>query len=492
MEKNQIIDKFRAYHFEFKHLTVIFVVLFSFQLLVSIINKTSIRSFLGSAQEWYQKDSAEKLANLTTTSIELLLESLNKKETLNNEEAKRIINSFNIILSQQVLQHNIEDICILLNKADSVYAIDDGDNLFDFLFKGKTKFKNAKTNHLAAIKMYLRLKDELKSEETIKSVLVDDKTFNTFVPFVLRGEFKGAVYIKNTPDFSFITNRIVSNYDETSLIYLSLISLGLLSMYFISTYTVRERDEAQNLLFEEHEKNLKKQITFEKEIAFTKRIYHTHHKAEKIVGFIKGDLKLLSPENINIVKFRVTKYANFISRIIYDMKWYEPPVQTIRNPIFRTDLNNVIKFIVDNIFLRTFRKSSLFNINLDLDNNVPHVSVNEFVVWEIIEPLVQNSIDHAGVADIFINVKTVYQSENKKSLIIISDNGVGITEELLELNENGIRKLFEENISTKDVTMRNSGYGCYIAHQICQRCGWKIEVENLDESGCRFIITISN
>ncbi len=492
MSKNKISEKFKAYHFEFKHLTVIFIVLFSFQLLVSIINKTSIKGFLGNTQEWYQKDSAEKMANLSTTSIELLLETLSWKEKFTREDSSRIIKSFNIILSQQVLQHNIKDICILLNKGKKVYAIDNGRDLFSFIFNGDTAGTSSPGIHSDAIRLYNKIKADLRSRERIKSILTDERSFNTFVPFVLRGEYKGAVYIKNTPDFSFITSGIVSNYDETSLIYLSLISLGLLSMYFISSYTVRERDEAQKLLFEEHEKNLKKQITFEKELAFTKRIYHTHHKAEKVVGFIKNDLKLLSPENINMIKFRVTKYANFISRIIYDMKWYEPPLQIIRNPVFKTSVNEVLKFIVENIFLRTYKKSSLYEMNLELDEKMPAVSINEFVIWEIVEPLIQNSIDHAGVQNIRILIKTIYDPEQNTSKLIISDNGNGIIPEMLEKNAQGLRKIFEENISTKSVAMRNTGYGCYLAYQFCLRCGWKLDAENLPEGGCAFIITIKN
>ena len=56
---------------------------------------------------------------------------------------------------------------------------------------------------------------------------------------------------------------------------------------------------------------------------------------------------------------RVSKYSNFISRVIYDMKWYDPPLQTIRNPIFRTDLNEVIQFIVETYFFKdNFQKTN--------------------------------------------------------------------------------------------------------------------------------------
>ncbi len=492
MKTNKIVEKVKEYHFEFKHVTVLFLILFAFQLIISFINKASIKSFLNSTQEWYQKDSAEEIANLTTTSIELVLESIDSQSELTKEKQRKVIQSFDIIFSQQQLKHNIEGLYILVNSGDDVYAIDDGKTLFSFLLDHKQIERTTDKNKLSVIGMYKKIKNELSSTEQIKSIITDKKTFNIFVPFVLRGEFIGAVYMKNTPDFSFISNQVISNYDETSIIYLSLILFGLLAMYFISSYTVKERDEAQKLLFDEHETNIKKQITYEKELIFTKRIYHTHHKAEKIMGFIKEDLRMLSPENINDVKYRVSKYSNFISRVIYDMKWYDPPLQTIRNQIFRTNLNEVIKFIVDNIFLRISTKSNAYEIKLETDPNLPVVPVNEFVVWEIIEPLIQNSIDHGGEGNLIISCKTIFDESIRKSYVIIEDNGKGIAPELLKINSNGIKNVFIENTTTKNTGLQNSGYGCYIAYEITKRCGWDIDAINLETGGCRFTITINN
>ncbi|HEX2960720.1 MAG TPA: ATP-binding protein [Ignavibacteriales bacterium] len=488
MSKVKLLEKFKEYHFEFRHLTVLFIILFAFQLILSFINKSSINGFLSNTQKWYQKDSAEKLANLTTTSFELLLESINPKENLDEDEISRITQSFDIIFSQQVLQHNIEEICVIVNKGKKVYAIDDGKVLFSFLFKNSDP-PASKTSHKEAIAMYDSAKEELVSKEQIYSTVTDKQTFNTFVPFVLRGEVIGALYIKNTPDFSLITNQIISSFDETSVIYLSLILLGLLAMYFISSYTVRERDEAQKLLFEAHETNLKKQINYEKELLFTKRIYHTHHKAEKVMGFIKDDLRQLSPDNTSDIKYRVSKYSNFVSRVIYDMKWYDPPVQTIRNQLFRTKLNEVVRFIVDNIFLRTSTRSNAFDFKLDLDENLPVIGINEFVVWEILEPLMQNSVEHGGSEFITITVTTRFDGQLNKITLVISDDGQGIRPDLLEVNKNGVKKLFQENVTSKVSELQNSGYGCYIAYEMSRRCGWEIDAENL-EKGCRFIITI--
>ncbi len=490
MSQKKFIEKLREYHFQFKHLTVIFVVLFSFQLIVSFINKSSIRSFFDSTQSWYQKDSAERLANLSTTTFELLLETINRKKDIDNEEANRIKKAFDIIFSQEVLQHNIEELCILIKKGNKIYAIDDGKTLFQVLYLDSTANINENGLHTQAVILYKSIHDILISKEQIKSIITDKNTFNTFVPLVLRGEYIGAVYMKNTPDFSFISSKIISNYDETSILYLSLISLGLLSMYFVSSYTVKERDETQRLFLIEHEDNLKKQINYQKEIIFTKRIYHTHHKAEKIMGFIKGDLSILSPQNINEIKYRVTKYANFISRIIYDMKWYEPPVQTIRNPIFRTDLNEVIRFIVNHIFLRSSKKSGTFSIIFNEVKNIPILNVNEFVIWEIIEPLVQNSIDHAYVNELIINIETQYSEDEKTIRIYLHDNGKGIAPNLLLPDERGVKLLFRENISTKESAIQDVGYGCYIAYEMSKKCGWELDARNRKEGGCEFIISI--
>ena len=492
MSEKKIIEKIKEYHFEFKHVTVLFIILFAFQLIISFINKASIKSFLSTTQEWYQKDSAEEIANLITTSLELVIESIDTKANISSDEENKVIQSFDIIFSQQMLKHNIQGLYIIVRTGKDVYAVDDGRALYAFLVDHSKIDEPNDDKKNSIIEMYRKIEGELSSNEQIKSIITDKKTFNIFVPFVLRGEYIGAVYMQNTPDFSFISDQVISNYDETSVIYLSLILFGLLAMYFISSYTVKERDDTQKLFFEEHETNLKKQINYEKELVFTKRIYHTHHKAEKIMGFIKEDLRTLSAENINDIKYRVSKYSNFISRVIYDMKWFDPPLQTIRNQIFRTNLNEVITFIVENIFLRISSKSDAYDIKLETDPALPVVPINEFVVWEILEPLIQNSIDHGGNNHITIKCKTRFDKVNNRSFIIIEDNGVGINPALLTVNEYGIKKIFLESVTSKKAGLQNSGYGCYIAFEISRRCGWDIDAENLTEGGCRFTITIFN
>ncbi len=493
MNKENLLLRLTKYRFEFRHLTLLFGILIGFQILISLVQKSSLQNFLVKTQEWYQKDSAEKMANLTATSLELLIETSKGQKDENPEDQRKIIRAVNIILGQQLLEQSVNEIYVIVSDGRKNYAIKDGSILYSFLFEKDRTMPAEDSVKNETLEAYASIRDEMFKSEKTRTLLKDGKTFQIFVPLLVRGEYIGALYMKNTPDFSYITNEIIAGYDETVVIYFSLIFLGLLAMYYISSYTVRERDEAQKMFFQEHEKFLKEQIVYEKESLFTKRIYHTHHKAEKIMGFIKEDLKVLSDKNIDETKYRIKKYANFISRVIYDMKWYDPPVQTIRNPLFKTDLNEVIRFLVQNIFLRVSNIRQVYKIDMNLDDNVPRVSINEFVIWEIIEPLIQNSIDHAEVEDLLITIETKRNEGKRMSQMIISDNGVGIKEEFLERDKEGIQKIFLENVSSKSFDFRNRGYGCFIAYKIAkERCGWDILAENVSGGGCRFILTFFN
>ncbi|OQX95156.1 histidine kinase [candidate division KSB1 bacterium 4572_119] len=494
MKKNHktiLVDRVKKYHFELKHLLILLLILLTFQVFVSVIQKYSMRNFLVDTQKWYQQDFAERIAILTATSLEMLLETSAQNQNHNDIEVKKIVQAFNIILSQQLLQHHVEEVCVILSaKGGDITATDKGQALFSYFFDHSTGQQESDIYYDHAVKMYKTIMKDMEASEQIYSTLEGRQAVHVFVPFVPKGEYAGAVYMKSKPEFSFLTGGILTGYNEISLISTGLILFGLLAMFYISTYAMRERNEAQEQLYQEREKKLKENIHLQKEALFAKRIYHTHHKAEKIMGFIKEDLSALAIKNIDSIKYRVIKYANFISRVIYDMKWFDPPIHAIRNPIFKTDLNELIKFIIDNIFLRVSKNRDQFEFNLDLDRQLPKLGINEFVIWEIIEPLIQNSIDHSDDEKIVISIRTQYDKKKNVTRVFVEDDGKGIAPELLEKNDLGVKKIFLENISTKNQNQR-SGYGCYIAYEIAtERCGWQIDAVNKTNNGCQMILTI--
>ena len=493
MVKKKFLSKFSKYRFEIKHITIFFTVLILLQIVMVFVQKSSLNDFLKETQDWYKQYSAERLALITSTSMELLFENLFLNKSLSQIEDTKIINSFNVIFKQQLIQKAVNDICLILIRDKKIYVIDSGQKIESYLNGNLRPYNLYPDSHHNAVDLFLSVKDKMRASEVIYSTLQNQKTYNILVPFVPDGEYLGVMYMKITPDFTFLTEEIGANFDKFSLIYTSLIFLGLIAIFLVSSQAVKERNEAQQELFEEHKELLKKEIRYEKESVFTKRIYHTHHKAEKIMGFIKEDVRQMNSENLDEIKMRVITYSNFISRIIYDMKWYDQEVNTIINPMFKTDINKIIKFILKHVFLRISSKNDMFEFELDLDNCLPTVHVNEFVVWEILEPLIQNSIDHGNKKSVKINITTKCDKEKNISIITISDNGVGINEELLKVGEKGIKKIFMENVSTKINRDINSGYGCYIAYQMAVgRCGWELNAENLVEGGCQFTIKIKN
>ncbi|HLP15734.1 MAG TPA: ATP-binding protein [Bacteroidota bacterium] len=489
-----IRSKLSRYRFELRHLSVFFVVLIAFQIFLGLFQKSLLSGFLSETQNWFQKYYAERLAIVTSTNVELLFENHQRVRAVDEEIDKGLSYSLNVIIKQQLIQRSVEDICLILVKNNELYVIDNGQKLYAYFDNTLPPYEQgAEERHRIGVKFFSKMKDNIKANEKIISSVSNEKTFDVLVPFVPDGEYRGVLYMRVTPEFSFLTDEVRMNFDQTSIIFSALIFVGLIAIFLVSSHAVEERNEAQQKLLAEHEENLKKQIQLEKESVFTKRIYHTHHKAEKIMGFIKSDVRTMRSDNLDDLKQRVITYSNFISRIIYDMKWYDQDINTIISPAFNTNVNAVITFIVQHVFLRVSSKNEMFKFTMELDPAIPTVHVNEFIIWEIIEPLIQNSIDHGGKETLTITVRTLYDRVRQTTYVHLQDNGQGIKAGLLEPGYRGIKKIFLEKDLTQQQRGSHSGYGCYIAYQMAAgKCGWDLDAENLADGGCRFTITIKN
>ncbi len=487
--------RFSEYRFDINHMIVIFVVLIAFQVLLAFFQKSLLTNFLDDAQRWFQKYHAERIAIVTSTNLENLFENQQRMRLEGRVDEAQMVSSVNVIFKQLVMQRSVEEISLILLKDGKTYLVANGQQMNDY-FKGALKpFEYVPGGgQNMGLAYFLVVRDEMMRSERIMSEVVDQRTFNVLVPFVPYGEYVGVLYIRISPDFTLLTDEIQSNFDKVSYAFSGLVFLGLIVMYVVSTGAVRERNEAQERLLAEHQANLKKQIQLEKESLFTKRIYHTHHKAEKIMGFIKSDIRTMDPAHLDEVKRRVIAYSNFISRIIYDMKWYDQDINTIVNPVFHSNINAIVEFIVQNVFLRVSSHNEMFSFTFDLDRAMPPVPVNEFIIWEILEPLIQNSIDHGKKVPLAICLSTHFDSAAHVSTVRIANNGVPVEERLLQVNSKGVKNIFAEKDERMDGMMAmHSGYGCYIAHQMAVgKCGWDLDVENQPEGGCAFTIRIQH
>jgi len=485
-------ERLESYHFEIQHLVVLFIVVIVFQTALSFINSQSTHQVFQQAMEYYRRDSAERVADLTTTSLELLIEQSRRTPSPAGNRRVTTIETFDKLLSQQMLQRNIAELYLLVDQGEQVLALSEGADIYDlYLEQDSTLTPSDQGAAENAVNYYRQHYASLVGDEHIVSSLEGNNTFHVLVPFYDRGEIAGAAYMRVTPDVAGFLTLIESAYSQSGILFTGLILVGFLAMFFIYSYTAQERDEVQHQLFDQRSKQLREQVEHQKESLFTKRIYHTHHKAEKVMGFIKEDLRNLQDLNLNETRNRVTKYANFVSRVIYDMKTYDPPLHVIRNPIFQTDINEVIRFVVENIFQRVYKvsQSNAVRVELELAEDIPIVHINEYVVWEIIEPLIQNAIEHNVDHDLVIVVRTRLEPESKRIILEIQDNGRGLPTALLREGDDGRKAVFMESVSTKD-TKQNSGYGCYLAWEISKRCDWVLDVHNHEEGGACFSLTI--
>jgi hypothetical protein len=485
--------KFKLPIINFRLILLLIVMIIGAQLVLTYYSNNSFHSFLGNTQDWYKNISVKRIANLTSTSLELLVETQMAQKNIDPAQKNRIIKSFDIIFSQNIMEKNAEEICLFVNNKNTFVPVDDGQALYELVIENQPyKPDPSAKNYEHAEKLFETIQDELIRMEKVRIIVEDDKVFNVFIPFTPNGEFQGVLYMKIVPDLSSISHDFIGSYNNVSLVYVFLVTAGLLIIYVVFSLTLSAKESAQQLASQEHEKFIKEKIEREKENTFTRRIYHAYHKAEKIVGFINMDLEQIKKNNSDEVRERVQKYSNFIGRVIYDMKYYEPPVHSIINPIFRTDLNEVCRFVIENLFLRIWKSSGMFEFRQDYASDIPVIHVNEYIIWEIIEPIIQNSIAHNSERKIMIVLTTSFVREENAILLSIADNGKGIAPELLERDENGIQKLFLENVSTRQSVERQFGYGCYIAYSLAEKyCGWKVSARNRDAGGCEYILKIA-
>ncbi len=479
--------KLRDYHFEVYHFIILTIIIIISQVLLSYLNMSSTKALLNKTMENYKLETAERQSDFITSSIELFLQKFTEYPYNQNDIAQST-GSIDYLIYQQLLQKNVEDFCLLFSSGNKIRMLDSGKDILNYVVKGKLP-KNLPSKKRPKVKEYFsKAMDSIFKNEEIKTFVEDGKTFHVFVPFSIKGEVIGAVYQKITPDVDRMKSVISTSFNYTGAWVSVIILFSLLIVFILTNYVINERDIAKSELYKQKEKQLTQLIETRKEASFARRIYHAHHKVEKVIGFAKEDL-LKMPKNIYPeISLRLNKYMNFIGRVIYGMKTKNPPVKVIRNSMFNTDVNALLEFIVNNIFRRVYKESDQFDFDLQLDENCPLIHINEYVAWEIFEPIINNAMDHNKTQKITITIVTKYDSESKKIKVKIMDDGEGIKPEFLKEDGSGVQEIFKENISTKDYS-DNSGYGCYIAYENCRRCGWSIHAENND-SGAMFTITI--
>jgi hypothetical protein len=151
------------------------------------MNQNSLRKVFILSQQWYQQDAAERIANLTATSIEMLFESKSERSKLSEGEERKIIQDFNIIFSQQLLDKNVQSVCILIPHDTTIISIDDGKQLYDYLLSNTKSIRNPENTHDEAKRLFRSIQDTIRRAEQTTTIVERRQIFHVFIPFVPRG-----------------------------------------------------------------------------------------------------------------------------------------------------------------------------------------------------------------------------------------------------------------------------------------------------------------
>jgi PAS domain S-box-containing protein len=144
------------------------------------------------------------------------------------------------------------------------------------------------------------------------------------------------------------------------------------------------------------------------------------------------------------------------------------------------DINRVISKAISHV--DTELQQAGVDLVLDLDDDLPQVSISAIAIEQVIVNLLRNSLEAIASLDSGsgqIEIRTSY-ADRKSVFIEVEDSGAGIPDDVLE-------KIFDPFCTTKKSGM---GLGLAICRSIIVAYGGKIRAENLSQGGAIFHITI--
>ncbi len=202
--------KLSLYRFEIRHIIVLFAMLIAFQIILALFQKSMLGTFLQGTQNWFQKYYAERIAIVTSSSLEMLFQNQQRQRGESGSLDNSMVYSLNVFLKQQRIQRSVEDISLILLQDQQVYVINGGQALYGY-FNGTLSPAGADTLE-PGLRYFRTAQNQLREHEKIISSLSNEKTFDVLVPFVPEGEYLGALYMRITPDFTFLTDEVQAEF----------------------------------------------------------------------------------------------------------------------------------------------------------------------------------------------------------------------------------------------------------------------------------------
>jgi two-component system, NtrC family, sensor kinase len=175
-------------------------------------------------------------------------------------------------------------------------------------------------------------------------------------------------------------------------------------------------------------------------------------------------------DSVNKIEYHVLRAKTVTHRLLGFARRMEPLTE-------RVNINTVLDESID--FLENEARYRNIDIQTNYAPDLPLTTTDQSQVQQVFLNIINNAIDAIGKdGEIIINTRTT--RKNNEISIEISDNGPGMTKEVLQ-------KIFDPFFTTKEVG-KGTGLGLSITYSIVEKLGGRILVASEEGKGTTFTI----
>ena len=177
-------------------------------------------------------------------------------------------------------------------------------------------------------------------------------------------------------------------------------------------------------------------------------------------------------------KTQLKRLENYVDQVLYYARSENAEKDYL---IKETDLSKVIK----NVGLKNMDDLLENKIDYNVKNvNVKVLTDSKWLEF-ILEQIINNSIKYKrDIEDSFIKISSL--DEKNRTTLIIEDNGIGI-------KESDLKQVFDKSFTGENGRniSKSTGMGLFIAKNMCEKLGHKIDIESKENEYTKVYITFA-
>lgn len=191
---------------------------------------------------------------------------------------------------------------------------------------------------------------------------------------------------------------------------------------------------------------------------------------QKAIRDTPGICEQISPESMQLVIDETNRLSTLVKRLLI----FSRPIDKKMKP---TDINKLVTEVVS--FVSMGLSEADISVSLNLTPGLPLIDTDESSVREVIINIMDNSVEAMPDGG-SLKISTGIDSENKKLVIEVADQGKGISSEIID-------KVFDPFFTSKET---GAGLGLSISYQIIKAHNGEISFSENHGAGMKCIIKL--